>query len=334
MVRKVLFIQTAFLGDVVLTTAALESWHKAFPEDAVDVLVRKPMHDLFQDHPWLNQVLAWDKRPRVKGKNWRTILRSIRRTRYDVVINVHRHASTGILTALSMAPIRVGYTNNPLAWRFTHRIAHRWGTGEHEVERQRELLRPFLNSGFSYSEPKLHPGPQHMQEALEVGAKGALLVMPGSQWATKAWPEGQFTKLLDLQKGPVLLLGAPSESELCGRLAAGRPNVTHAAGKLSLLGLVAAVGMAKAVVANDSAPLHIASATNTPTVALFSSTIPAFGFGPRSEAHVVVEPTGELPCRPCGTHGRRRCPEGHFRCGWELSVDAVAKALLRVQQAP
>ena len=90
--------------------------------------------------------------------------------------------------------------------------------------------------------------------------------------------------------------------------------------------------MAKVVVANDSTPLHMASATDTPTVALFTSTVPRFGFGPRASKHVVVEAATELHCRPCGRHGQKRCPEGHFKCGWELSVQSVLEALFAVQR--
>ncbi len=332
MSRRVLFIQTAFLGDVVLATAALEAWHKAYPEDRIEFLVRKPMDQLFQGHPWLSRVLAWDKRPRVKGRDWRNLVRAVRRARYDVVINLHRHASSGILTALSLAPVRVGYASNPLAWRFTHRIPHRWGDGTHEVERHLTLLEPFLPSLDQRVEPALYPLEEHIQEAKAVGAEGAVLVMPGSQWATKAWPEGQFARFLDDASDRVVLMGSPAEHALCSRLADGRSHVSNAAGKVSLLGLVAAVGMARAVVANDSAPLHVASATNTPTVALFASTVPRFGFGPRATSQAVVEPASELACRPCGMHGRKRCPEGHFRCGWELSVASVLEALVRVQR--
>ena len=331
MARNVLFIQTAFLGDVVLATAALEAWHQAHPDDRVDVLVRKPMDGLFEGHPWIRSVLAWDKKPRVKGKDWRRLVRLVRRARYDVVVNLHRHASSGILTALSMAPVRMGYANNPLAWRFTHRIPHRWGDGTHEVDRHLDLLQthePGMSRGIR---PALHPQPSHAQEAEGIGARDAVLVMPGSQWATKAWPEGQFSKFLEEADARVVLMGSPGEHALCARLADGHSHVTNAAGSVSLLGMVAAVGMARAVVANDSAPLHVASATNTPTVALFTSTVPRFGFGPRSEVHQVVEPASELPCRPCGMHGRKRCPEGHFKCGWELSVQSVLDALVQVQ---
>jgi heptosyltransferase-2 len=332
MSRKVLFIQTAFLGDVVLATAALEAWHVAHPEDHIELLVRKPMDQLFVGHPWLGRVLAWDKRPRVKGKDWRMLVREVRRARYDVVVNLHRHASSGILTALSMAPVRAGYANNPLAWRFTHRIPHRWGDGTHEVGRHLELIATCLE-GSPQGEPRLYPGDMHRDEARAAGAEGAVLVMPGSQWATKAWPEGQFAKFLDETSSRVVLMGSPVEHALCARLAEGRGHVTNAAGSVSLLGMVAAVEMARAVVANDSAPLHVASATNTPTVALFTSTVPRFGFGPLATDHIVVESAAELACRPCGMHGRKRCPEGHFRCGWELSVASVIAALGKVARA-
>lgn len=327
--RSILFIQTAFLGDVVLATAALEAWHAAHPEDAVDVLVRQPMEALFEGHPFVRHVHAWDKRPRTKGRDWRRLIRTIRKKRYDVVVNLHRHASSGVLTALSMAPVRLGYANNPLAWRFTHRKAHQWGDGTHEVERHMMLLSELLEN--PQGEPRLYPGPEHRSEATKFAADQSVLVMPGSQWATKAWPEGQFSSLLDQTDGPVLLMGAPGERALCERLAEGRPMVSSAAGELSLLGVAAAIGMAKAVVVNDSAPMHMASAMDAPTVALFASTVPRFGFGPRSTRHVVLEPPNDMACRPCGVHGRKRCPEGHFRCGWDLSVARVHQALLKVQ---
>ena len=330
--RSILFIQTAFLGDVVLATSALEAWHKAHPSDLLDVLVRRPMEGVFEAHPFVRRVLAWDKRPRFKGRDWRRLVRETRKARYDVVVNLHRHSSSGVLTALSMAPARLGYANNPLAWRFTHRIPHQWGEGTHEVQRHVDLLSAYDSQAFgqAVANPKLHPAEHHRAEADALESRGALLVMPGSQWATKAWPEGQFAKLLDRLQGRVLLMGAPSEHDLCARLAQGRNHVVNCAGALSLLGLAAAVGMARGVVANDSAPLHVASAMNTPTVALFASTVPRFGFGPRASKHKVVEPTPELACRPCGVHGRKRCPEGHFRCGWELSVEDVNQAIQEV----
>ena len=203
-----------------------------------------------------------------------------------------------------MAPVRIGYANNPLAWRFTHRVPHRWGDGTHEVERHAGLLAPFLNDRVAVAEPKLHPGSRHVAEADAIQARDAVLVMPGSQWATKAWPEGQFARFLAQTDQRVVLMGAPNEHALCARLAEGHGHVTNAAGALSLLGFVAAVGMARAVVVNDSAPLHVASATDAcgqraPCRALV---------GPRQANTSWWRHPPELPCRPCGMHGRKRCP--------------------------
>ena len=74
---------------------------------------------------------------------------------------------------------------------------------------------------------------------------------------------------------------------------------------------------------NDSAPMHIASAMNAPTTAIFCSTIPAFGFGPLSDNSKIVETLEKLDCRPCGIHGYSACPKGHFKCGFGIEIKNV-----------
>jgi heptosyltransferase-2 len=71
---------------------------------------------------------------------------------------------------------------------------------------------------------------------------------------------------------------------------------------------------------NDSAPLHLASSVNAPVTAFFCSTVPAFGFGPLSDQSKVIE-VKELYCKPCGLHGYKSCPEGHFKCGLEIDLN-------------
>jgi heptosyltransferase-2 len=77
---------------------------------------------------------------------------------------------------------------------------------------------------------------------------------------------------------------------------------------------------------NDSGPLHICSALNTPTVAIFCSTIPAFGFGPLAKQHQIIEVKEKLTCRPCGNHGKKSCPETHFNCTNLIDVQELLKA--------
>jgi heptosyltransferase-2 len=103
--------------------------------------------------------------------------------------------------------------------------------------------------------------------------------------------------------------------------------VTNLAGKLSLLASAALMQKAIMNYVNDSAPMHLASALNAPTCAIYCSTVPAFGFGPLAEKSYVVEINYPLHCRPCGLHGYRACPERHFKCAYDIEVNPLVEVL-------
>jgi heptosyltransferase-2 len=152
---------------------------------------------------------------------------------------------------------------------------------------------------------------------------------PGSVWATKRWPTAGYAEVgrrLVGQGFRVVLLGGPGDVEVCSTVAAGiGAGVVDAAGRTALKALAAWMDRLAVVVTNDSAPLHVAAARGTPTVAIFGATTSALGFGPFHAASRLLEV--ELPCRPCGRHGGRRCPEGHFRCMTEVTPEQVLGAI-------
>lgn len=156
-------------------------------------------------------------------------------------------------------------------------------------------------------------------------------VAPASVWFTKQLPAAQWVKLLArLPNGlTIVILGSASDRilgerirEELSQLRGGQP-FRNLCGQLNI-GASAAV-MQRAVMnyANDSAPIHMASAVNAPVCAVFCSTVPSFGFGPLSERSFVVQTEEPLICRPCGLHGRKRCPEGHFRCATSITTEAL-----------
>src|SRR5690606_19138085 len=100
-------------------------------------------------------------------------------------------------------------------------------------------------------------------------------------------------------------------------------KVHNLAGELDLLESAALISLAQMTHVNDSAPLHLASAMNAPVTAYFCSTVPEFGFGPLSETHKIVQTSEALSCRPCGLHGKKSCPEGHFKCGTGIKVTLI-----------
>jgi len=78
---------------------------------------------------------------------------------------------------------------------------------------------------------------------------------------------------------------------------------------------------------NDSAPMHFASAVNAPVTAVYCSTIPGFGFGPLSDKKFILETKQLLDCRPCGLHGYKACPRGHFHCAWHIADEQLLATL-------
>ena len=146
---KILVIQTASIGDVILSTAVVEKLHFFYAEAAVDMLVKKGNESLFVGHPFLNEVLVWDKKKH-KTRNLLQLIAKVRKKRYDVVVDVQRFFSTGLLTVLSGAGRTFGFSKNPMSVfftkRYSHCIANRGEAFMHEVERNQQLISSITDS--------------------------------------------------------------------------------------------------------------------------------------------------------------------------------------------
>lgn len=323
---RFLINQTAFIGDVILATALLEQLYQARPDAILDVLVRKGNESLLANHPFVNEVLVWDKKGAKYSSLWQ-LLKTIRLRQYDVVLNLQRFGTTGLLTALSNAKITVGFNKNPFSRFFTYRVDHRIEPGIHEIQRNAELLRPLQVNG-TIQRPKLYPSEADYNVVKPYQERPYICMSPTSVWFTKQYPQERWIELM-LQiptNLSIYLLGAPADAPACDAMIAraGRSNVVNLAGKLSLLQSAALQERAVMNYVNDSAPLHLCSAMNAPTTAIFCSTVPEFGFGPLAEKSRVVQVNEMLECKPCNLHGKSACPLGHFRCAWGISVEELA----------
>ncbi len=126
-----------------------------------------------------------------------------------------------------------------------------------------------------------------------------------------------------------ICLGGKSDSELCNSIKqhSKHKNIVNLAGQLNFLQSAALMQYAKMNYVNDSAPMHFASSVNAPICAVYCSTIPGFGFGPLSEISHIIEVEKKLSCRPCGLHGKKDCPEGHFNCAHEIKTAQLVQVL-------
>ncbi len=318
--KNILIIQTAFIGDAILASSLVEKLHARFPQAAVSILVRKGNESIYEAHPFLKETLVWNKKEG-KLKNLFKLLATIRRNNYDAVVNCHRYGSSGFLTAFSGARHTAGYKENPFSFLFNFTARHVIGDGRHEVARYNELVEDFTDK--TVFNPKLYPSAKD-KELVQTYQNGKYMCMaPASVWFTKQLPAEKWTELCNKTdaSATIYLLGAPGDVELCNRI---KQNSTHTnievlAGKLSLLQSCALMQNAEMNYVNDSAPLHLASSVNAPVTAFFCSTVPEFGFGPLSDNKTILQVTG-LHCKPCGLHGYKTCPLGHFKCGHLMEV--------------
>ena len=323
-----LVIQTAFLGDVVLTTPLLAALAQRY--GPVDVVTIPAAAGLLENHPAVHEVIRYDKHGTQRG--WRAFLRlasQLRRRKYQRVYLAHRSLRSAALALRSGAPVRVGFADSPGAIIYTTRIPR--ASQGHEVERLLSLAQlargetaPTVTLGLV---PTDHAAADSWLASHGVGPDFVALA-PGSMWGTKRWP--YYADLAARLDRMSVIVGSEDDAALGDTIVSqSGGKAVNAAGALNLRGSAALIQRASALVTNDSAPLHLATAVGTPIVALFGPTVPEFGFGPRRSGDLALGHT-ELPCRPCSKHGPQLCPLGHHRCMRELSVDAVVAAVTAV----
>jgi lipopolysaccharide heptosyltransferase II len=322
--NKFLIIQTAFIGDAILATALLEKLHIQFPEAQIDYLIRKGNESLFENHPFINQLYVWDKKGG-KYRNLFRILKEVKKQKYNYVINLQRFASTGLFTVLSGAIQKIGYTKNPFSFLFDINSNHNYNKGKHEIERN-QLLISHLGDLIA-AKPRLYPSEKQYERTNTYKSVRYICISPASVWFTKQFPVEKWVEFVNkVDEGiRIYFLGAPSDSSLCDKIAnkSSNKNIENLAGKLSLLESAALMQNALMNYTNDSAPMHLASAMDAPTTAIFCSTVPEFGFGPLSSTSIIVETREKLECRPCGLHGKKSCPKGHFKCGYSIDIEEL-----------
>jgi heptosyltransferase-2 len=278
----------------------------------------------------VRDIIVYDKRGADRGPaGFRRVVRALRQRSYGAAYHAQGSVRSGALTFAAGIPDRVGfassagrlfYTSRIPAIENIHHAARLLSLGTRSPERS--VAAPTIR-------PHLYPGiieRARVDEVLQHAAAGSPLVAlaPGSVWATKRWPYYPELARELSGLGQVVIVGGDADRELAlDIVGATKGQAIDTTGQLSLLASADLIGRAAVLITNDSAPLHLASAMNTPTVAVFGPTVPEFGFGPLATASRIAG-NAALACRPCDKHGPQRCPLGHWRCMREITPDVVA----------
>lgn len=338
--EKILVVQTSFLGDVVLTTPLLSAIRRHFPSAHLAVLCTPQAKALLEGNPDIQEVLIDDKRGDGKGwfGLWR-LAREIRDRGFTIALSPHKSFRSALLLFLAAIPKRVGFRQSA-GWFFYHLRVHRDPT-RHDVERVLSLLQPLrmaARDGQSelrvFADAGARANVERLFRSLDVvGDRMVFGINPGSVWATKRWTAEGYAQLIvrlkEKYRCEILVFGGPEDTEVVERIRwlSGGLGVSLA-GKIDLRELVCAIERCDVFITNDSGPMHIAVARGVPVVAVFCATTRSLGFYPYSSRAVVVEKN--LPCRPCSSHGGRRCPLGTEDCMRLIGAEDVLRAVERL----
>ncbi len=319
------------IGDVVLTEPVVAAVRAAHPDAGIGFALKERFRELVGGNPALDRVHTL---PDDSFKSLNRLALEIREAGYTHVIDLHSNARSRYLSRRSGASVVSRYAKRDRFDGALVRVLRRpYRASKRTVERYLDALEP-LGIPHPYARPRFHlPSGAAAAAASVIGElglpeRGFAVVVPGSVWATKMWPEERFASLSTRLTGdldlPVVALGGPAERDLCSRVA-DASGARSAAGLLSLGAAAALVSRAALFVGNDSGLTHISMALDVPTVAVFGPTDPSqFDF----ERHALIY--AGLQCSACSFFGGRRCRSGHWDCMLKVGVDEVLAAAVEL----
>lgn len=334
-------IQTAFLGDLILSIPFLKKVKQLSPEEKLVLVCKKGLGSFLKHQGVVDDFVEIAKGNRSSYKEAKLFLQRYQITR---LLCVHRSVRSLLFTWQLSAQKKIGFRSLLGLFIFDEVFTyeHSWPDAIRKFKLlssiDAEVSQALQSSDFA----KLNcadsngemPKVPSIFSFLPDDKKSfrnpkQVCVFPGSVWATKRWTEEGFTEVVQQliqKKYEVMLLGGSDEKSLCDAIAARVPEAQVFAGKLSIQQSIDKVAESALVIANDSAATHMAALQGVPSITLFGPTTLNLGFRPWSdEARVIEIP---LDCRPCGAHGHQQCPLGHHHCmKWIKPEVVTAKAL-------
>jgi len=332
-----LVIQTAFLGDLILSIPTLNRIKKIFPDDKLIVVCKQGLGNFLITENIVDEVIEVEK---ANSKSYNKALIKIKETEIENIFCLHKSFRSMYFTLKIKAKKKIGFKSLLGHLVFDEQVLHIKKIPE--VMRQFRILetidpetkKQFLTTDYIYLNNSTLPAlPEFFSFSRVVKSHPPtkkIALFPGSVWATKKWTASGFAELAEIlikNNFEVHLLGGPSEKSLCNEIASQAIGAIVKAGSLSVAESIHELKNYDLVISNDSAPAHMAAYSNTPVITIFGPTILDQGFRPWSNSAAVVQ-NNTLECRPCGKHGHHQCPLGHHNCMKSIGADEVFRVAL------
>lgn len=353
-VKQILFIQTAFLGDVLLTIPALKKLRQQHPTAEITYVCRTGLGSVLKK---LELVEHFYEIHKGHAESYRHVTQNLKSVVFDLLITPHESLRTSLFSWQIKARHKRGPASFFNRFVFDERI--------HKKSWLPEALRVLQ---FCHEEKWSALSPQIFyalaEDRLTFDVNGAsmgclasiqkcadfqtlsqsfpkngkrLLLFPGSVWETKKYPLRRYQDVVRslIQQGfEIVLMGSKAEENLGLQLQTGFENqVVNLVGKTNLIESLCLMALSGCVLGNDSGSAHMASVAECPSVTVFGPTILEFGYRPWSNQSFIVQTTQKLTCRPCGKHGHKACPIGTHECMTSIPPQEVVRVVQRILSA-
>jgi lipopolysaccharide heptosyltransferase II len=325
---KVAILRFSALGDVILTSPALEALRKAWPKTRILFVVKERLQHLVANNPNVDEVI-----PLALGESPLSLGRRLRERHVDVVLDLHNKIRSKLIRATFPEVPWVVWHKRDFRDTVPVKLALRpYHASMLFADRYHAAVEQLVGRPLEKGRLQYFPGPGDrasgdaiLRDAGIDPERPILGLSPGANWQTKRWPADRFGDLAAraiAAKLQVVVQGSADEKPLAEAVVARAPGTVDLTGRLDLQAMGGFISRCTAFVANDSGPMHMARGLGVPTLAIFGSTDPGmFSFQGHGLLFAGVE------CAPCSFFGRSSCPKEHFRCMLDLTVDQAWSAL-------
>ena len=331
--KKILIIRLSSMGDVILTTPMIRCIRNQYPTSIIDFVVDKKYSDIVKYNPHINNLIKYNK----NDAHSNAILKNSLDRDYEIIDLQNNIRSKlfrkklgntiGIFNKYRIKKLAIVYLKKNYFNDIT--IPERYINAAHciDISDDNKGLEVWLEEE---KQMKIYPP----ENKIHSNIIKKISIAPSATHFTKRWYPKYFVKLIEMLYNKYDgncafdLLGDNKDLEICNYITSNldkKIQVTDNSGKTTILDSVKIIDKSDLVISNDTGLLHITSARNVPLVAIYGSTVPAFGFVPYKVPHCICEV--ELGCRPCTHIGRKECPKKHFNCMKLLSPEIVLKTI-------
>lgn len=331
-IRRILIRSVNWIGDAVLTTPAISSLRRNFPEAKISILAKPWVSEIFKGNPDIDDVILYEE----SGLGYRLrLIGDIRRRGFDMAVLFQNAFEAALIAFLSGIPIRLGYSTDGRGILLRPSITVRAETKKkHHLEYYLDLLR---DAGLSVEgiSPVLNLDEVERAWAIDFlkrngwdEGKRLIGINPGATYGrAKRWYPERFAFLIDRLMGEgltAIIFSGPGENPIVEEIKnrVGSKPILSVEG-VSVRELSSLIERCSIFISNDTGPMHLASALQVPVVAIFGSTDPNMT-GPVGERQRIIYKNVE--CSPCFL---RECPKD-FRCMDLITVDEVFYAVKEI----